>query len=69
MKFGARNRIVGKVEEIKRGSIMCMVKVSVAGPSEMASVMTLDSLKELGIKKGDTIEVIVKAVNVLLAKS
>ena len=33
MKFGARNRIVGKVEEIKRGSIMCMVKVSVAGPS------------------------------------
>ena len=39
MKFGARNRIVGKVEEIKRGSIMCMVKVSVAGPSEMASVM------------------------------
>jgi molybdopterin-binding protein len=69
MKFGARNRIVGKVEEIKRGSIMCMVKVSVAGPSEMSSVMTLDSLKELGIKKGDTIEVIVKAVNVLLAKS
>jgi molybdopterin-binding protein len=34
----------------------------------MSSVFTLDSLKELGIKKGDTVKVIVKAVNVLVAK-
>jgi molybdopterin-binding protein len=34
----------------------------------MASVMTLESLDELGIKKGDDVEVIVKAVNVLLIK-
>jgi molybdate transport system regulatory protein len=45
------------------------VKVSVQGPVDMSSVMTIESLKELGIKKGDSIEVIVKAVNVLLAKS
>ena len=69
MKVGARNRIIGKVEEIKKGSIMCLVKVSVKGPVDMASVMTIESLKELGIKKGDSIEVVVKAVNVLLAKS
>jgi len=30
--------------------------------------MTLESLDELGIKKGDDVEVIVKAVNVLLIK-
>jgi molybdate transport system regulatory protein len=69
MKVGARNRIVGKVKEIKKGSIMCLVKVKIAAPSNMASVMTLESLKELGIKKGDSIEVVVKAVNVLLVKS
>jgi molybdate transport system regulatory protein len=69
MKVGARNRIIGKVQEIKKGSLMCLVKVSVEGPVAMASVMTLESLKELGIKKGDSIEVVVKAVNVLLAKS
>jgi molybdate transport system regulatory protein len=68
MKVGARNRVIGKVEEIKKGSIMCLVKVSVTDPSHMASVMTLESLKELGIKKGDSVEVIVKAVNVLLVK-
>jgi molybdopterin-binding protein len=32
-------------------------------------VMTLDSLKELGVKKGDKVEVIVKAVNVLLIRN
>jgi molybdate transport system regulatory protein len=68
MKVGARNRIVGKVAEIKKGSVMCLVKLTVPA-SRMASVMTLESLKELGIKKGDKVEVVVKAVNVLLLKS
>jgi len=69
MKVGARNRIIGKVKEIKKGSIMCLVKVKIEAPANMASVMTLESLKELGIKKGDSIEVVVKAVNVLLVRS
>jgi molybdopterin-binding protein len=68
MKVGARNRIVGEVAEIKKGSLMCLVKVRVPKASRMASVMTLESLRELGIKKGDKVEVIVKAVNVLLVK-
>ena len=68
MKVGARNRIVGKVTEIKRGSVMCLVKVSVPAESRMASVMTLESLEELGLKNGDEVEVVVKAVNVLLMK-
>jgi molybdopterin-binding protein len=69
MKVGARNRIIGKVTQIKKGSLMSIVHVSVSEPSQMASVMTIESLKELGLKKGDRVEVIVKAVNVLLIKS
>ncbi len=68
MKVGARNRIVGEVTEIKKGSLMCLVKLNIPEASRMASVMTLESLEELGIKKGDKVEVIVKAVNVLLVK-
>jgi len=69
MKVGARNRIIGEVKEIKKGSIMCLVKLEIPKKSSMASVMTLESLDELGVKKGDKVEVIVKAVNVLLMKS
>ncbi|MFN0205312.1 MAG: molybdopterin-binding protein [Planctomycetota bacterium] len=68
MKYGARNQIVGKVTDIKKGSLMSQVKVKIAGPIDVSSVMTIDSLKELGVKKGDKVTVLIKAVNVLLAK-
>jgi len=68
MKIGARNQLEGEVVEIKRGSIMCQVKVKIAGGAHVESVMTLDSLDELGIKQGDKVRVAVKAVNVLLIK-
>ena len=67
MKVGARNKIVGKVTEIKKGSIMCQVKIEIPA-SAMSSVMTLDSLDEMGLKKGDSVQVVVKGVNVLLIK-
>jgi molybdate transport system regulatory protein len=68
MKVGARNRIVGRVTEIKKGSVMAQVKLSIPAGASMASVMTLDSVKELALRKGDEVEVVVKAVNVLLVK-
>lgn len=68
MKIGARNRLEGEVTEIKRGTIMCQVKVKIAGGAQVESVMTLDSLDELGIKEGEKVRVAVKAVNVLLIK-
>jgi molybdopterin-binding protein len=68
MKVGARNRIVGRVTEIKKGKLMCLVKIEIPRRSRMASVMTIESLNELGIKKGHQVEVVVKAVNVLLIK-
>ena len=67
MKVGARNRILGKVTEIKKGSIMCQVKIEIPA-SSMSSVMTIDSLEEMGLKKGETVQVVVKGVNVLLIK-
>jgi molybdopterin-binding protein len=68
MEIGARNRLDGEVIEIKRGTVMCQVRVRVAGNAVMESVMTLDSAAEMGLKVGDKVRVAVKAVNVLLLK-
>ena len=68
MRIGARNRLEGEVAEIKRGTVMCQVKVKIVGGAIMESVMTLDSLEELGLKIGDKVRVAVKAVNVMLIK-
>lgn len=43
MKIGARNRVEGVVVEIKRGTVMCQVKVKIAGDAVTKSAAWLDS--------------------------
>lgn len=68
MTLGARNKVEGEVIEIKRGGVMCQVRVKIAGNNIMESVMTNDSADEMKLKVGDKVKVAVKAVNVMLVK-
>ncbi len=68
MKYGARNNITANVKSIKRGEVMSLVKFDVTVPFEMASVMTTESLDELSLKEGETVQLIVKAIHVLPVK-
>lgn len=68
MKIAARNRIEGEVVEIKRGGVMCQVRVRIGAGMHMESVMTNDSAEDIALKVGDKVRVAVKAVNVLLLK-
>jgi molybdopterin-binding protein len=68
MKFGARNQIVATVGAVKTGDVMSQVELQIDGPSTMASVLTTDSLQDLGIKPGDKVRVIVKAIHVLIVR-
>ena len=70
MKAGVRNQIEAEVVDIKKGEVMSQVKVKLKNTSAvpMSSVMTVESLDEMNLKKGDTVRVLVKAVNVTLIK-
>jgi molybdopterin-binding protein len=68
MKPGARNQLTGKVTSIKSDEIMSLVKFSVAVPKEMASVLTTESVKDMGLKIGDEVELVIKAIHVLPLK-
>ncbi|HEX2721144.1 MAG TPA: TOBE domain-containing protein [Candidatus Deferrimicrobium sp.] len=65
MKYGARNQITGKVTDVKRGDVMSLVKFAVEVPAAMASVITTESLDDLALKPGDTVRLVIKAINVL----
>ena len=67
MKYGARNKIRAKVNSIKKGDIMSLVKFNVTDPHEMASVLTTESVNELKIKKGEEVELIIKAIQSYMA--
>lgn len=68
MKYGARNKIPAKVISIKSDQVMSLVKFDVTAPTRMASVLTTESVQELGLKVGDNVQLIVKAINVLPVK-
>ena len=68
MKIGAQNQIFGKVVSIQRGDIMSLVKFEVTTPAQMASVLTTESVAELGLKVGDTVQLVIKAIHVLPVK-
>jgi len=68
MKYGARNKIMASVKSVNKGDIMSLVKYDVILPAEMASVLTTESLDDLALKPGDTVQLVIKAIHVLPVK-
>ena len=68
MPLSARNQLEGKVTDVTLGDIMAHVVVKV-GKSHIESVITRRSAKQLGLKKGDKVTVIIKSTEVMLEKS
>jgi len=68
MRYGARNAINATVKSIKTGDIVSLVKFDVTAPAEIASVLTTESLKALGLNEGDRIQLVIKAIHVLPVK-
>jgi molybdopterin-binding protein len=68
MKIGVRNQLIGEVTKIAKDGVMTLVYVKIPAESMMASVFTVDSLNDLGIKEGDKVKVVAKAINVILMR-
>jgi molybdopterin-binding protein len=68
MKYGARNKVTAKVTSVKSDQIMSLVKFEVAAPAQMASVLTTESVQDLNLKVGDTVQLVIKAIHVLPVK-
>lgn len=68
MKYGARNRITATVSSVKKGDVMSLAKFDVQAPAKLASVLTTESLEELDLKPGDSVELVIKAVHVLAVR-
>jgi molybdopterin-binding protein len=67
MELSARNQLKGTITGILLGGVMAEVTVDVNG-QELVSVITRKSAENLGLKEGDTIKVVIKATEVLLAR-
>jgi molybdopterin-binding protein len=67
-QVSARNRFSGTVREVKVEGLMAQVEVVVTEPAVLTAIVTADSAKELGIKRGDSIVAVIKATSVMVER-
>ncbi|MGB9977963.1 TOBE domain-containing protein [Methanobacterium sp.] len=68
MKLSARNHVKATVEKVDEGAIMANVKLKIEAPDTITSVITKESIKDLDIKTGDEVIVIIKSTEVMIGK-
>ena len=66
MQISARNQLTGTVKAVKSGAVMAEVTVDVK-PGTVTAAITDTSRDELALKEGDTVSVIIKATEVMIA--
>jgi len=66
MKLSARNRIKGKIVDVKKGATTSHVKIDVGGGQVITSAITNEAVDELGLAVGKDAYAVIKASDVMI---
>lgn len=67
MNISGRNKLNGKITDIKTGAVMAQITVEVNG-QQVISAITNDSVNELALKPGDQVTALIKSTDVMIMK-
>jgi len=67
MALSARNQLPGIIEDVRLGDVMAHVIVKV-GDHTIESLISRASAEDLNLNKGDEVQVVVKATEVMIRK-
>ena len=67
MKLSARNVLKGTVKKIIAGAVNSEIVVELPGGTEVVSIITKESVENLGLEVGKPVYAVVKASNVMIA--
>jgi molybdopterin-binding protein len=67
MKLSARNLLKGKVSKITMGAVNAEVEIELAGGQTIVSIITISSVKKLGLAVGKEAYAMIKASSVMIA--
>jgi molybdate transport system regulatory protein len=65
-KLSARNVLPGVVEKVLDGAVNSEVEIQLSVSGSMVASITKQSVKALGLQKGDQVSAIIKASNVMI---
>jgi molybdopterin-binding protein len=67
MKFSARNLLKGTVTRITMGAVNAEVELQLGDGQKVVSIITINSVENLGLEEGKQAYAMIKASNVMLA--
>jgi molybdopterin-binding protein len=67
MRLSTPNQLKGRVESLWPGSVMTIVKVILDGGQLITASITRDGVEELDLSEGDSVTVLIKSTDVMLA--
>ena len=68
-RLSARNQLVGRVVEVRKGQTTAHVKIDIGNGVIVASSITNEAVDDLRLKDGDTVLAIIKASDVMVGKA
>jgi molybdopterin-binding protein len=67
MKLSARNKLKGKIVEVKKGATTAHVRLEIAPGQVVTASITNEAVDELGLKSGAAATAVIKASDVMIA--
>jgi molybdopterin-binding protein len=66
-RVSGRNQLIGRVTEIRTAGLMAQVTLSIGG-QRITSIITADAVREMRLKKGETVAALIKSTEVMLLR-
>ena len=66
VRLSVRNQFAGKITSIELGAVNSIVRVAIEGGNTITAVISIASVKELGLKEGQDVYVVIKATSVMV---
>jgi molybdopterin-binding protein len=66
MKLSARNKLKGKIVDVKKGATTTHVKIDIGGGALITSSITNEAADELKLASGQTAYAVIKASDVMV---
>jgi molybdopterin-binding protein len=64
-RISGRNQLVGRVMDIKMSGLIAQVTLSIGG-QHITSIITADAVREMRLKKGQTVAALIKSTEVMI---
>jgi len=66
-RVSGRNQLIGRVTDIKVSGLMAQVSLSIGG-QHITSIITADAIREMRLKKGETVAALIKSTEVMILR-